>query len=336
MVTIKDIAEKAGVSISTVSHALNETGNISAETRARIKEIAMELNYIPNMNAKLMRGKRTKTIGLFVSFFSGSFFMYLTESIYHFLRMRDYDLEVHIMKEGGDALISKILSSNIDGAIILHYNFDNDDAERLNKLGAKKEIPLVYLDRENIDEKSSCVVIENEVGITHVVEHLVETGHKKIAYLRGETCYDEIKRYEAYLKTMERLHLEIRSEWQFNAMEFTEWAGYHYMKSVIPTLSEMPDAICCANDCLAIGCIKALQSFGFQVPNDVSVTGFDNLIPAMLSEILLTTVQYPVSRMGQLAVSEIFRLMKPDEKGKLLWTETKFIKQDSTTIRIHK
>ncbi len=336
MVTIKDLAKQAGVSIATVSHALNETGNISAETRKLIQNLALEMNYIPNINAKLMRRKQTKTVGLFVSFFSGSFFMYLTESIYHFLRIRDYDLELHIMKEGGDNLISKLLSSNIDAAILLHYNFDDKDAMRINDLVAKENMPLVYLDRETTADKSSCVVIDNAVGIKHIVEHLAETGHKKIAYLRGENCYDDRKRYEAYCEAMSRLHLEIRSEWQFDAMEFTEWASYHYMKSTIPSLTEFPDAICCANDCLAIGCIKALQSFGYQVPNDISVTGFDNLMPAMLSDIPLTTVQYPVSRMGQLAVSETFRLMEPGEKGKLLWTETKFIKQDSTMLRLDK
>lgn len=333
MATIKDIAKKAGVSISTVSYALNGTGNIRPETQQRIQQIAYEMNYIPNINAKLLKVRQTKSVGLFVSFFSGSFFLYLTESICQSLSMHDYDLQVHIVKEGGDALISKILSANIDAAVLLHYHFDERDAGVLNRAMAENRMPLVYLDRESIDDKTSCVVTENAKGITQAVQYLADTGHQRIAYVRGENCYDDVKRYEAYLAAMEQNHLAVRPEWQFNTTDFTEWAGYQFMKSAIPALTEMPDAICCANDCLAIGCVKALQSFGYTVPQDISVTGFDNLIPAMLSELPLTTVQYPVVRMGQMAVSEIFRLMEPDQKGRLLWAETAFIKRDSTAIR---
>lgn len=333
MATIKDIAKQAGVSISTVSYALNGTGNIRPETQERIRRIACEMNYIPNINAKLLKVRQTKTVGLFLSFFSGSFFLYLTESICQSLSMRDYDLQLHIAKEGGESLISKILSANVDAAILLHYHLSEQDAKRLNRTMADNHMPLVYLDRETVDDKTSCIVTENGKGIEQVVQYLAETGHRRIAYLRGEDCYDDIKRYEAYLSAMKRLGLEVRPYWQFNATEFTEWAGYQFMKSVLPTLSDMPDAICCANDCLAVGCIKALQSFGYTVPQDVSVTGYDNLIPAMLSDIPLTTVQYPVVRMGQMAVNEVFRLMEPEQTGKLLWAESTFIKKDSTAIR---
>ena len=332
MVTIKDIAKKTGVSVATVSYALNNNGSISDAMRKKILSVAEEMHYIPNRNAQFLKEKNSKTIGLFVSFFSGSFFMYLTESMSHALKLIGYDLEVHITSKSGTELAAKIASANIDAAIVLHYNCTQADADMIVSLMKEKGIPIIFLDRELCGKGYSSIVIDNANGIHQEVEYLFETGHTKIAYLKGENGYDGDKRYEGYKHAMNLLKLPLREEWQFYAGGLTEWSGYQAIKAVFSNMQELPDAICCENDCLALGCIEALKSYGFYVPQDISITGFDNLIPAQLADISLTTIQNPISKMARMAVDEAIRLMS-NCQGRVIFAEIQFIKKDSCAIR---
>lgn len=332
MVTIKDIAKEVGVTPATVSYVLNNKGSVSEATRQKILAAAMKMHYIPNRNAQFLKEKSSKTVGLFVSFFSGSFFMYLTESMSHALKLVGYDLEVHITSKSGMELASQMASANIDAAILLHYNCSQADAETIISLMAEKEIPLIFLDRELCGKGCSSIVIDNANGMQQMVEYLFETGHRKIAYLRGEDGYDGSKRYEGYRHAMNLLRLPIRDEWQFYAGDLSEWSGFQAIKAAFSNLNEIPDAICCENDCLALGCIEALKVYGFSVPQDLSVTGFDNLVPAQLADISLTTIQNPISKMARMAVDEAIRLMSKPQ-GRVIFAEIQFIKKDSCAIR---
>ena len=335
MLTINDVAKAAGVSKATVSYALNGSDKISEATKARILEIAAEMNFVPNKNARILRKGKSMKVGLFIPFFSGSFYMYMIESMYQALRICGYNMEIHILKNMGAELISEIAGSNIDAAVV-HHPFSVEEADSLVQVMSEKNIPVVFTEFEKVYSKASCVVTDNIGGITKIVEFLISTGHKKIAYFGGRQNYDEKKRHEAYRDVMEKHGLPIDDEWQYSGDDPSEWAGYQATRSQYSLLKELPDAICCANDPLAIGCIHALESFGHRIPKDISVTGFDNLIPAKLFEIKLTTIQNPISRMAQLAASEALRLLNPEETGKLTLVEVEFIKGDSTAIRITK
>lgn len=332
MVTIKDIAKKAGVTPATVSYALNNKGSVSEAMRQKILAVAEEMHYIPNRNAQFLREKNSKTIGLFVSFFSGSFFMYLTESISHALKLIGYDLEVHITSKSGTELAAKIASANIEAAVVLHYNCTAEDADMIISLTGEKGIPLIFLDRELCGKGYSSIVIDNANGIYQEVEYLFETGHRKIAYLKGEDGYDGKKRYEGYKHAMSLLKLPINDEWQFQSGGLTEWSGFQAIKAAFTNIMELPEAICCENDCLALGCIEALKTYGLYVPQDISVTGFDNLIPAQLADIKLTTVQNPITKMARMAVDEAMRLMN-NTQGRIIFAEIQFIKKESCAIR---
>lgn len=332
MVTIKDIAKKAGVTPATVSYALNNKGSISDTMRKKILDVANELHYIPNRNAQLLKDRNSKTFGLFVSFFSGSFFMYLTESLSHALKLIGYNLEVHIIPEGGTDLLSKVASANVDAALVLHYNCSDEDADILISVSKEKKMPLLFLDREICGEGYSSIVMDNANGIYQEVEMLFETGHKKIAYLIGEDGYDGKKRYEGYKRAMNTFELPINESWQLYAGGLSEWSGFQTIKAAFASIEEIPDAICCENDCLALGCIEALKTYGLYVPQDISVTGFDNLIPAQLADIKLTTVQNPIAKMARMAVDEAIRLMS-NNQGRVIFAEIQFVKKESCAIR---
>ena len=311
MLTINDVAKAAEVSKATVSYALNGSDKISEATKERIIKIAAEMNFVPNRNAHILGKGKSMKVGQFVPFFSGSYYMYMTESMSQALRICDYNMEIHILKDMGANLISEIAGSNIDAAVV-HHHFSLEEADALIRIMSERNLPIVFTEFEKVYPKASCIVTDNTGGIIQMVEYLISTGHKKIAYFGGRQNYDEKKRHEAYIDTMEKYGLPVMDQWQYSGDDPSEWVGYHAVRSQYPLLKELPDAICCANDTLAIGCIHALESFGHKIPKDISITGFDNLIPAKLSEIKLTTIQNPISRVAQLAASEALRLLNPD------------------------
>lgn len=333
MVTIEMVAKRAGVSKAAVSYAFSGSKKISADTRNRILQIAAEMNYVPNRNAQLLRKEKCKRIGLFIPRFSGSYYMYLVESISMSLDALGYQLEVNIMNGSTQDRIRDIVGANIDAAII-HAPFDEEEAyDKLVSIMEDKGIPMVFFITEPRGERCSGVMMDNFTAFSSMADYLIETGHKKIIYIGGSTNYEEIKRFEGFEATMKRHGIKILDKWDYIGDDPCEWVGYQVVRAKFPQLSERPDAFCCANDPLAIGCIKALNSFGYTIPKDISVTGYDNLIPAQLFEMKLTTLCNHVSRMGKIAAEEAIRLMNPKEKGQKIIIDSELVKGETVAVR---
>lgn len=333
MVTIEQIAKRAGVSKTTVSYAFSGSKKISAETREKILSIADEMNYVPNRNAQLLRRERTFKIGLFLTGFSGSYFMYLVESINTTLDLLGYRLEIHFLRGNIHEKLCDIAGSNVDAAII-HDPFESEaDLERLSAIMKERNIPMVTVGTEMAASNASCVKMNGFKSFVDIVDYLFETGHRKILFLGGKSSADERQRYKGFCEGMRKHKLAIFDTWDYIGDDPCEWVGYQVIRAKFPQLTEKPDAICCANDTLAIGCIKALQSFGYTVPNDISVTGFDDLIPAKLFELNLTTMSNQVVRMGKIAAEEAVRLLKKGEKPKVIVAESELIKGETIAVR---
>lgn len=333
MVTISDVAKAAGVSKAAVSYALSGSKKVSEKTREKILNVATELNYIPNKNALILRSGKTHKVGLFITYFSGSYFMYLTESISKACELVGYNLDVHIVKcHNAQDMISEILYSNIDIAIVL-YRFNEEDEKYLADTIFQKGKSIVFLASANCYDHASGVVINNIGSFAQMADYLYETGHRKIVYLGGFENTDERERYEGLKKGLNQHNTDIYDIWDYADTDPNEWVGFHITKANFQKIVELPDAICCANDPLAIGCIKALKTFGYNVPRNISVTGFDNLIPAKLCKYKLTTMNNPVSELGKLAVEEAIRLLDPDEKGKIIMIDSQLSKGETVAIR---
>lgn len=162
MASIRDVSKRAGVSISTVSNALNGQPNISEATRQRVLRAVEELGYFPNVNARLMKTAKTNAIAVFFPNFNASFYTGMLQFMYGVCKEHGYDMFVHISQaETSRKLVASILSCNFDGAIVLHEQLAKEDVPLLSR----RNVPFVFMDKEVAQNRFSCVLIHNEKGI---------------------------------------------------------------------------------------------------------------------------------------------------------------------------
>lgn len=150
--------------------------------------------------------------------------------------------------------------------------------------------------------------------------------------MRGDGSYDDKKRFEGYINSMKKYARPI-DDCLILTGGFTEYAGYYAFRNAYSEMLQLPDAICCGNDSMAWGCIRAIEELGFRVPEDISVTGFDGYY-IKPENMPLTTVYNPAAQMAQKAVEEVVRLMEPGEEGRITVIEPKVLIRDSTVYRI--
>ncbi|WP_434631293.1 LacI family DNA-binding transcriptional regulator [Thermoanaerobacterium thermosaccharolyticum] len=309
-VTIKDIAKLANVSHTTVSRALNDSPQIKEETKAKIKEIARRLNYVPNYNAKSLVLNKSYNIGLFFStIFKGtspSFFYETVRGVNSVIK-KNYNLIIRGIDEYQD--YSSIEKNRFDG-IILTSQSESDNEFMYYVL--RKNIPLVVLNRE-VNEKSVVNILsEEKTGAYNAVKYLIEKGHKDIAIIEGKEGFKStIDRKDGFLKALIESKILINNDYIVSG-EYDIESGYSAMNKLLK-LPKIPTAVFCSNDDMAVGAIKAIYEKGLRVPNDISVIGFDDsefcryIIPA------LTTVRKPIKEVSQKGAEKLMNMLENNE-----------------------
>ncbi len=329
MTTIKDVAKRAGVSISTVSNALNGLSYVKEDTKKRIMEAVLELNYVPNINAKLLKSSITNNYGLFLPNILSSFYINLLQSMYAACTKCNHSLIIHISNSfTSKQLVAEILSSNIDGAVILNEHLEDQDIDLLTM----KNIPYVFLDKAIQGPRISSVLVNNEMGIAQGTEYLIHSGHRVIAFLRGHKNFDGDERQALFIKTMEKFSLPVFEGLIFNGY-FEADAAYSAIRGGLPHVNHKPDAIFCANDEMAVGCMKALADLNLSVPEDISVIGFDDGPAAQECLVPLTTIKNPTQEIGRQAIHELMRLKDPVQQGRITRVGTELVLRKSCQIR---
>ncbi|MBE5790742.1 MAG: LacI family transcriptional regulator [Clostridiales bacterium] len=329
-VKIKDVAQLAGVSISTVSNTLSGRKNVSREKQAAVMEAVRKLGYVPNINAQLLKSRRTGNIGLFLPFIDGLFYTTLMQEVYHACTEKGYGMFTHVARDfDSQKTAATILSCNIDAAIVLNDHLLDSEIETLTARG----IPLVFKDRRIVQKGVSSIVIDNQGGTMLQVNYLAHTGHKKIAYLCGVPNHDGNERKEAFKKAMKNVRLPVTDELIMEG-QFSRRVAYNCVHAIMHRSDiPRPDAILCANDEMAFGCIDALKDMHISVPKDISVMGFDDLgaeacLPA------LSTVGYSMRDFAYQAVEEAVRLIHdPMSDGVLKMLETQMKIRSSVALR---
>lgn len=309
MVTIKDVASKAGVSISTTSYALNNSSRVSEKTKARILKVAQELDFHPNGTARNLKMQKTNTIGFFVNDLGGPFYSELIQGVQEIASSNGYDLIICGNYGQNDSTVNKFLMGRrVDGAIILAPGISDDILLKV----AKSNFPIIVLDRDLKAECIYSVLIDNEKGAYEAVNHLVGQGYHHILYLSGpDDSYDNKKRFYGYLRTLEANSIVYDEKWYIKG-KFTEQSGYNAVTKLIET-GNIPEAIFSANDEMAIGAIRALENKGYKVPEDVAIVGFDDIRLSSYIQPKLTTVKHPKYELGILASHMLFRALKGEE-----------------------
>lgn len=330
-VTIKDVAREAGVSISTVSNALNDVDVLNPETKSHILDVAKRLNYVPNINGKLLKSGKSKMLGFFTTSVSGPYFYTLVETMSRECDRHGYGLNIFVTKDK-QVIMSNILGGRVDGVIVYEeLRIDENDIAIMEQ----NNIKAVFLDREIQNENMGSIIFDSYVDAYEATKYLISLGHKNIAYIAGvETMFDSEQRKSGYLAALRDYGLKADEDYILQGY-FEEEGSYGAVKSFVNVHgSKLPDAFLAGNDLSAIGAMRALKSLGYEIPQDTSVVGFDDIDIAQYFSPSLTTVRNQIARQGILVVNHLIRMIQEKEEGRHEKLPGELIVRGSTQIKM--
>jgi LacI family transcriptional regulator len=307
-VFMKDVAERAAVSLTTASLVLSgKKGiSISAETRRRVIEAAHELNYHPNENARRLAQRTSNTFGLIVSEIANPFFPEIIQSFESAARARGFDLLLCNTEYDWDrsaAAVRKMIDNKVRGVAVVTSKFERSLIREL----VTQRIPVVVLHSGLIERGTGSVVIDYAQGLDQAIEHLRGLGHRTFAAITGPHSVPSAVRYQETLVRLlaaRGLHLQTVLECNYRLE-----GGMEAIRSLVKQ-GVLPTAILCGNDLIALGAISVLEQLGVRVPEDVSVVGFDDIVFARLATPPLTTVTVPRETLGRTAFEALHALQR--------------------------
>lgn len=298
MVTIREIAKKAGVSVGTVSKVINYDETVSGINKRKVIRIIKELNYRPNRIARSLSKGKTKNVGFIIPDITNPYFpelvrgasdLLISNGYYVFLCSSDNDAN----KE--DLYINDLVSMWIDGMIIAPSDTENRDISIFNKIIS----PFVVVDREIKELNKDLIIINNKKGAYEAVNYLISNGHRRIVILAGPQYTKTAQnRFRGWKKALEEKDL-FQEEFVFWG-NFSIDSGYEMMKKVFDYLGKV-DAVFACNDLIALGAIQAIEEKSYRIPDDISIVGFDDIYLSKFLKPPLTTVRQPIYDMGKIA-----------------------------------
>lgn len=301
--TIKEIANEAGVSSATVSRFINKSGYVNEETAARIQKAVEKFNFRPSQIARSLKTQSTHNLALIVPDIQNPFYSRMANRVQHLLLSRGYT--VTLLDSGGEpAMEMKCLhvaaSISVDGILFASISAQLAILEELEKL----RIPVVMINSYDSCPFDSVHGVRCESTYL-ATKHLIRLGHRRIGYAGG-TMHTAIEnsRYGGYCKAMQEAGLKVDPSMVFE-MGFNSDSGKK-SGAYFTALEQMPTAICCGNDLIALGVLQVFQKKGIRVPQDVSLTGVDNIIYGELSSPPLTSVINDSDEFADKAVSALF------------------------------
>ncbi len=313
--TIHDIARMAGVSISTVSKALNNYRGINAQTKNRIITIAQENDFHPNSMARGLVTKQSHVIGFFLNDAINSgllhpFFQQIIQGCKRTLGDAGYDIlfftnSLFTEDRIHNDYLNRAQHRLVDGVIMMGMDRDDVGAHEI----AVSELPCMSIDMALTGPRSGFVQSNNIDAARQAVQYLVSLGHEKIAFVgdiyRSKPGED---REFGYVMAMRNHNLQIHAEWR-EAGDFSRESGFQAMSRILQG-RELPTALFAIGDLMAIGCIEAIQQAGLRVPHDISVIGFDDISLAESHNPPLTTVRQSMVHMGERAAKALIQLIE--------------------------
>ena len=328
-VTLKDIAERAGVTSATVSMVINNKPNISDATRKKVLKIAKELNYYPNVIARGLATKKSNSIGVIVPNLASSFVVRVLQGIKSTNRDIEYTVQLFDtvgQKENESQLFQRLARERrIDGVILISSTVTD---EELN-IFREESVPSIIVARkcDNLDS----VYVNNEQGAFDATEYLIGKGHQSIAcitsYKHGADTED---RLQGYKNALQHHNIGFRPELVFTVEDDVMNYGIEVFDKLISVEPSVTAVFVPAGDMVAIGIIKEAKHRGVKVPSELAVVGFDDIPAAEVIEPALTTVRQPKLEMGDYAINMIVDKIEGRESGiKHKELPTKFIIRES-------
>ena len=313
--TIDDVAKAAFVSRSVVSRVLNEHPNVSPKSRARVQETIVRLRYVPNYAARSLALNRYEYISIlaprqdehvFANAFWALTFMALSESCIN----RGYTSSLNVIPDDLDPYDRmKILESkDVDGYILISQKVADTTVDTIMERKSKK--PIVLMGNDQNRSFLHSVDVDNVAGAFLGVRYLARLGHRRIALISAqENAPESADRIKGYVNALRRSDIPVNDSLMF-AGEFSHQSGYQGMNKL---LKESPTAVFCTSDAQAVGALLAASEAGLNVPDDISVVGFDDLPTAGYTIPPLTTVRQPIVELGTTVTNTLIDLIKNDD-----------------------
>lgn len=331
-VTIKDVAREAGVAISTVSNALNNSDLVNEDTKARILAIAERMNYVPNLSGRCLKSGKTHMLGFLTSSIGGDYFTVLLEAMSSQCNDLGYTLNI-LTSRDSRVIKSQILGKRFDGIFI--FQGERIKAEELELL-EKHHVKTVLLDRAYKSPDIGSVVFDSYYAGYTTTKYLINLGHKKIGFIEGaDDVYDSLERKRGFMDAMKEYRLPVREDYILNGY-FEELLTYNVVNVFSRNRRcEMPDAFIAGNDNSAIGCIKALTDLGYHVPEDISVIGFDDISIAQYFTPKLSTFRNPINLQGITAAKMLIDMVENKNEGRIELLQGKLVPRDSAAAMLN-
>jgi LacI family transcriptional regulator len=313
MITIKDVAVHAKVSVTTVSHVVNGTRFVSDAARERVQQAIAALNYVPSALARSLKSSRTHTVGMMIPNNSNPYFAEIIRGIED--TCFEAGFNVILCNSDDDPMkqstyVRVLSEKQVDGLIVLS---SGSDVELLDTLRTAN-MPLVVVDREIDDLAADLVEVNHEAGGYLATQHLLTLGHSRIACIAGpQSLSPSRQRVDGYRRALMEAGVAGDNKLMRSA-DFTSAGGHAAMSSLL-AMKNRPSAVFASNDLMAIGAICAAAAAGLVVPDDISIIGFDDIALAAYSNPPLSTIAQPKQQTGELAASLLLqRIAEPSRE----------------------
>ena len=332
--TLKNVADKVGISVTTASRALAGYSDVSAETRQRVIAAADELGYRPNLTAQRLQKQRTDTLGFimptFGPRFSDPFFSEFIAGIGNEAAAHRYDLMVsaHAPDSEGEhqAYARAARGDWVDGLIIVRTRVDDPRIKRLSQ----EQCPFVAFGRTECEFDYPYVDEDSQAGMSLLVQHFINLGHRRIAIIIPPVTFMFGRyRLQGYYQTMAANGLPVMPEWVVEG-DLTQRGGAEKVEQLLD-LKPLPTAIIAGNDLMAVGAMRTVQQRGLQVGKDIAIGGFDDIPLSAYTTPALTTVHQPIYEIGRQACAMLINIInhRPLLEPHILLTPTLIVRESS-------
>ncbi|APX08453.1 MULTISPECIES: substrate-binding domain-containing protein [Vibrio] len=335
MATMKDIAKLAGVSTSTVSHVINKTRFVSEEISERVNNAAKELNYYaPSALARSLKVNRTKTIGMLVTTSTNPFFGEVVKGVERSCYHKGYSLILCNTEGDNERMresINTLLQKRVDGLILMCSSLEG---ERIDVFERYPDIPVVVMDWGPMLFTSDKIQDNSLRGGYLAAKYLIDCGHKEVGCITGPLIKHQAQmRYEGYKRAMLEAELEFNANWIVES-DFECEGGYQAFKKMVER-GPLPSSIFVSNDMMAMGVINAANELGIQIPEQLSIIGYDDIHIAKFMSPSLTTIHQPKYRLGQAAVETLLRkLDEKSDEAQVVQLEPTLVERNSVRLLI--
>lgn len=297
--TIRDVADRAKVSISTVSRVLNDTCNVREDKRIRVLEAAAELGYTPNPAAQSLHSMKTGAIGILLPYVSGEFYAELLNGIDAAAQEGGRLLLIstsHNSEEELEAALKGVYR-RVDGILVMAPITSADAVLKR----APKDIPVVFINTRTESPWIPLITFDNYGGMRAMTQHLIDKGHRHIGFITGPSeAYDAQERFRGYREALHDAGIPLHEDLVVSG-DYTRQAGLEATRRLLH-LDPRPTAIMASNDDAALGAMSALREAGLRIPDDVALTGFDDIPSSSFTVPTLSTVHVPVRELGSRSV----------------------------------